>query len=674
MKNSKKQFILSALAVSALHVCPMAAAEGATSAASSQEQLMEYSLDDIIVTATRTKKREVDVAASTETITRKEIRDSGAQNAAEIIQKVNGVSYASFAPLGASMGTMINKATIRGIDNGTLVLVNGNPVSARGLYRLQEMPADTIERVEIVKGGGSVLYGSEAMAGVINIITKKTVDNNWALGFGNYGQQKYHLNVGAEEGDQSVTAFYDVNKWDEYNDISESDFEDRRGNLLGKYQFNVRDIRNESLGVTWRANDHLNVTYGHYEADASYDKVIRELTARGRAVPGRPQTGDIFYNRDYLHVRDTAQVNYQDQNWKGSLYYNVSTIEAQGFNRLDNYLRRSNRAYHTKEKHISYGFDAQRKWQLDEKANLIFGVSGKHEIFHVLPTTVTTGANARNFMRNQWGVFGQWEQKLDEKNSFTLGARETWTTGAMNNMNYSNFSASGQFLHKMEKDNHLYLNISQSFIMPQFAQMFPSGGSSRSNPNLKPQSGINYELGWKNLHGGHTWKAAVFHQTIKDNISAVWNASSSEWRYTNLDFRNTGFEFSCDIAGKNGFSYNYGLTLQDPKVKGGTKNFWDRKFGRIQLIGGVNYTREKWRGALSFTYLADRVQAPSNTPSFPTKPYLLTTLTLGYAPDAWSEIDLKVDNLLNRRDNTMHSSSAYYTPGTSYLLSYTKWF
>ena len=188
MTTRKKNFLLTALTLSALTVhLPLAAA--ASSGGGQSEMLEEYSLAEIVVTATRTEKRDVDVPMSTEVITRAEIERSGAQNVAQIIQKVNGVSFASFAPLGASMGTMMNKATIRGIDNGTLVMVNGNPVASRGLYNLQEIPTDSIEKVEIVKGGGSVLYGSEAMAGVINIITKKGPDNNWTLGFGNYGDR-----------------------------------------------------------------------------------------------------------------------------------------------------------------------------------------------------------------------------------------------------------------------------------------------------------------------------------------------------------------------------------------------------------------------------------------------------------------------------------------------------
>ena len=672
MTKRKKALILTTLAVSALSVCPLLTEAAPVSSGGGQSgALEEYSLDEIVVTATRTEKRDVDVPMSTDVITREEIERGGAQNAAQVIQKVNGVSFASFAPLGASMGTMINKATIRGIDNGTLVMVNGNPISGRGLYNLQEIPADSIEKVEVIKGGGSILYGSDAAAGVINIITKKRPDNNWTFGFGNYGQQKYHVNVGTKEGEQSITAFYDVNKWDRLNDISEADIT-RGANLLGVSQFNVRDIKNESLGLTWQANKNLNITYGHYEALVTYDKLIRSLTAAGAAVSTHPKAGDKIYYREYTTIRDTAQVNYRDKEWEGSLYYNTSTIESDGFTRLTNSLGRSNTRYNTKEKHISYGFDGQHEWKLGDKASLILGLAGKHEVYHVLPTADTTAG--KSFTRNQWGVFSQWEQQIDTKNSFTLGARETWTSGATWSKNYNDFSVSGQFLHRMDKDNNLYLNISQSFIMPQFGQMFPSGASAVSNPDLKPQKGINYEVGWKNLSGGHTWKAALFHQDIRDNISATKKKNSDEWMYTNQDFRNTGFEFSCDIAGKNGFSYNYGLTLQNPEVKSNTKAYWDRKFGKIQLVGGMNYQRNKMKAALTFSYLADRVMCPSNEHSYRTKPYLLTTLVLGYTPDAWSEISLKVDNLLNRRDNLMHASSDYYTPGINYLLSYTQKF
>ena len=166
---------------------PVEAAEGET---------VDENLGDVVVTATRSEKREQNVPAATTVITAEDIHASGAQNAAEALQMTDGFAYASFGQNGAAMGTMANDATIRGIDNGTLVLVNGNPVSWRGKYDLSAIPAGTIERIEIVKGSGSVLYGSEAMAGVINIITKKGASNQVTVGIGNSGQHHYAVNVG----------------------------------------------------------------------------------------------------------------------------------------------------------------------------------------------------------------------------------------------------------------------------------------------------------------------------------------------------------------------------------------------------------------------------------------------------------------------------------------------
>ena len=125
------------------------------------------------MTATRTQKRDIDVPAATTVITAEDIKKSGAANASDALEKVNGFVYKSFGPNGAAMGAMTNEVNVRGLKGGALVLMNGNPIAWRGKYNLDQIPASQIERIEIVKGSGSVLYGSEAVAGVINIITKK---------------------------------------------------------------------------------------------------------------------------------------------------------------------------------------------------------------------------------------------------------------------------------------------------------------------------------------------------------------------------------------------------------------------------------------------------------------------------------------------------------------------
>lgn len=675
MKSKKKQMLLAAMAVSAMTLQPMAAyaeeaaAEGTAEKTAETAELDSYTLDDVVVTATRTEKREVDIPESTEVVTAEDIKAQGAKNAADAIRNVNGIIYKSYGPLGASMGTMINEATIRGNDEGALILVNGNPVSWRGKYNLHEIPADSIDRIEIVKGGGSILYGSEAVSGVINIITKKDAPNSVTVGLGNYGQQKYHINAGA----QGFMVSYDANKWDNIHGATDGDIKSGK-NIYGKYATDFSNIKNESLSLSWKANDHLDFLYGHFETEADYDKYIVSLNAKGKA---KAKEGEFFNHRNYQTIRDTAQVNYHDKNWRGSLYFNTGTVESDGTTQYKSSLaKETDKIYNTREKNQTYGFDFQRNWSIGKKATLIAGFSGQHEIYKALPTHTTTGGKVKDVSRNNWGAFANWEQRIDDKNSFTIGARETWTTAASKDQNYNNFSMAGQYLHKFDKDNSMYVNISQSFVMPTFGQMYAEGYQSKPNPDLKPQKGINYELGWKRASGKHLWKAALFHQRVKDKITATWDADRTEWGYENADFRNTGIELSCDIEGVNGFSYNYGITWQNPMENLHTddKNYWDRKMGKFQFTGGVSYKKDKWHAAITATYLADRVQTSSSAHSFRTKPYLLTSFTVGYAPTELTEINLSIENLLDRRDVVSHSSAAYYTPGTNFMLSVTQKF
>ena len=77
--------------------------------------------------------------------------------------------------------------------------------------------------------------------------------------------------------------------------------------------------------------------------------------------------------------------------------------------------------------------------------------------------------------------------------------------------NYSNFSASAQYLYKLDDTNSLYASANQSFRMPTFRE----ADNAEEATNLKPQRGVNYELGWKKQSGNHLWKAALFHTKVK---------------------------------------------------------------------------------------------------------------------------------------------------------------
>ena len=667
MKMWNKKFLAAAVVLSAM-TGQVYAAETAHTGTGDDETLPTYLHGEVVVTATRTHKRDIDVPAATTVITAEDIKKSGAANASDALEKVNGFVYKSFGPNGAAMGAMTNEVNVRGLKGGALVLMNGNPIAWRGKYNLDQIPASQIERIEIVKGGGSVLYGSEAVAGVINIITKKKSTNEVHAGFGNYGQRS----CGVTLGDDKFGFYYNYDKFGRRDKLTYTDYEQAR--LHAQTRTDIYDIVKQNMGVTYRVNPRLDFQVGYYETEGKYSRTVTAVdNTHGPTAAQHIRIGEPYNRRKYETKQYITQLNYRDSKWKGSLFFNTGTLEFKGpsyFNSRTG-LRTPNGRYHTREKNMTYGIDMQRTWRVNPKSTAILGVDLMHERFADIPTDASTD-NAR-YSRNNWGVFGQWEQRFDERNTGIFGLRETWTTGAARGQNYHNLSASAQWLHKLNRENSVYLNVSQSFVMPTFAQMYPNNDRQMAAPNLRPQKGVNYEIGWKQKHNGHSWKAALFHMRVKDNITARVNRTGgrAEYQYTNEDFRNIGLELSNEIQGTHGFSYNWGLTWQNPQTKSSKKMLgWERSFGRIQLTGGVTYKKDKWTSSLSASYLADRVQSPSDAPAYRSKPYLLTTWNTTYAPDENSELSLRIDNVLNRNDTTMHSGSEYYVAPINYLLSY----
>lgn len=112
-----------------------------------------YELNPITVTATRYEKKDVDIGASTQTFTAKEIEQTGADNMSVALQYLDGVVQSGMGPNGASNSSMTSKAVIRGVTNGTVVMINGTPINWRGLYNLENIPTSSVERVEVVRGG-----------------------------------------------------------------------------------------------------------------------------------------------------------------------------------------------------------------------------------------------------------------------------------------------------------------------------------------------------------------------------------------------------------------------------------------------------------------------------------------------------------------------------------------
>ena len=145
---------------------------------------MAIEMDELVVTATRSRRFRNEAPIATEVISRTDIENSGSRNVAELLSQRAGVSLQT----SVAGGSILN---VLGMDSRyILILVDGQPVTGKFNNRvsLDQILTDQLSRVEIVKGPSSSLYGSEAMGGVINIITdknKKSPEINVSSRYGN---------------------------------------------------------------------------------------------------------------------------------------------------------------------------------------------------------------------------------------------------------------------------------------------------------------------------------------------------------------------------------------------------------------------------------------------------------------------------------------------------------
>ncbi|MCM8787476.1 MAG: TonB-dependent receptor plug domain-containing protein, partial [Candidatus Omnitrophica bacterium] len=133
----------------------------------------KYDLGKIIVTATKTLSYQAEVGSSTTVVSEDDIERAGKRTIYEVLKEIAGVSIVQNSAFGG-----LTSVYLRGAKPGhTLIMIDGveanDPMSTDRSFDFAHLTTDNIERIEIVRGPQSTLYGSDAMAGVINIITKK---------------------------------------------------------------------------------------------------------------------------------------------------------------------------------------------------------------------------------------------------------------------------------------------------------------------------------------------------------------------------------------------------------------------------------------------------------------------------------------------------------------------
>ena len=223
-------------------------------------------LGGIVVTGTKTPRYIKDIPVRTEVITARTLKEKAAPNLYEALEGVSGIrieqqcSYCNFSTI-----------RMQGLESGHVqVLIDGQPIYSglAGVYGLQQIPAGNIERIEIVKGAGSALYGSSAIAGVINVITKKPgvePSVNASINIGSYATNEYSISASRRFGNMDAMIFAQKNTGNEI---------DENGNGI------TDRVKTDNISLGTRVN-----TYSIFGDD--------QLTVVGRTLNEQRQGGEL---------------------------------------------------------------------------------------------------------------------------------------------------------------------------------------------------------------------------------------------------------------------------------------------------------------------------------------------------------------------------------------------
>ena len=606
----------------------------------------------INVTANRMALLNLDTPAAMDVITDKDIMNSGAKNAFDAVNMVPGITSFSYGASGLEYGAMDSRVNIRGLERGSLILVNGVPMNLNGKGGLSSIPTGSIARIEVLKGAASALYGSDAMSGVVNVITKTPTKEGGSatIGVGNMGSQTYKINYGTPRFLIGIERGF-FGKQDPSTPVRTDSVDHPRG-----YEYYTARDKGNSIGIfmSGKLSDKVTLNFSRFEGKSAYAQLSTESNATNR---NRHST-----TYAYDDSKNNASLIYKDGNTTGTLFYNDRDLK--GKNR-----KHSLPSYTSNDSNYiarQYGFDVQHEWDFrGGKDYLIAGVLGKRETYRT-----TSGPVYANPHRHSLALYGSYSYQINPKWTTILGLRYTDIKDPVKNQHV--LTPQFQLNHRINKESSVYMNVGKAFTMPNLSDTFKTVNrqyQSVSGRNLKPEEGWNYELGYKHITNKDSWKVAAFYMDFKNFFS--WKPDSNgkmTIRVNGGRFRNVGVEAQYGRKLTDRLKVTVGAAYMNPKQREIDKTYWEQANPKLQFTGGIHYNSPTWTAGSSLNFVTKRLKNRDGG----INPNLVAwNAYVGYQFNEHSSLRIDARNLLNRHNVISNGDWEYWDEPFNYKVSYT---
>lgn len=598
----------------------------------------EFTLDGVVVTATRTTQNAKDVPSAVQVITRQTIEEQGAQNLSDVLRYATGIQLTR-----SSTSTGRAAVSIRGFDSRfSMILIDGKRLSSEidQNYELDRIPLENIERIEIVRGPVSSLYGTEALGGVVNIITKKSKTQSLTLDIGS------GLYTDGQNGKDRYSFAYDSGEVGKFSlRVSGSQVENDalfKSSGLTFEPYGTRKNSNVAIDYRLSGSEILSFSKGYTE-ESTYEYVKpATVTLKARDYVERDENALSYTKKD--EDRELFLRFYRSVMDKSLNQYNASTQA------LANWVR-AKRTVNVYEGRFTQTLNSQHRLTLgaEYRPETFRGtaVDTKEGYFTVVhPSGQTkTGSTAHLdysavYLQDEWNVndklLAVMSMRYDDSNKFE-----------------SNLSPKLGLTYKLTDTARLKMNVTQGFRSPTPNQLYQQAATQKGNPDLKSETSHSYDISVEKDWNKSSGKLTFFNNDVTDMIDLV-TISGTTKQYQNISkasIKGLEAEYTQALSGRLSWTNSY--TYLDAVNSVTHERLQNR--ARQVLTSGLSYHNPQgFTASLQTQTFGSYLASPGGE-----KSYSVWNVAMSQKLSDHHTLRIGIDNIFNKTDEDIPLLSTY---------------
>lgn len=581
-----------------------------------------------IISSNKTTQSIQNTTSNVTVITAEEIEEKGYQTVAQAIQTQAGIQVANSGGLGQATSFFI-----RGMDSGkVLVLIDGmrlnDPSTTNGTALLDSLTTANIEQIEIIKGGSGSIWGSNASAGVINIITKDSKDGvhgSIGLGYGSYNTKAVNADLSYKDEKMTAQVLGSYLKTDGFSALAP------RGAEKDEYENKNENLK---LGYALNENNNVKLSYNRYKTTSEFDDAFS--IAQAEDDYSHASSDQINYALDYDFTLNNYSALFHASKGEYERDYFTTGFYGDGVNKYKALLK-------------EYSLINQYDYTMGK---VVLGLEYKDidgfNQYNDFPASQAAYTNKAVYLSNIYTINEKTllETNLRYDNYDAFDNATTYKIGLKN---------SDTFLEGIIASANYYT----SYDAPSAYQFANSSFGTLLNPSYT--HGFDLSAGYKKL-----FNVTYFNNKVEDTIDYIMDPNTYIGGYQNIDGESqfSGIEVSSaySVFSNLIFSANYTHLIDFKKEDGSDL---PRRAKDTLNISADYYTQSDMHFGLETQYIGDRMDTDGGYPvasNVQTGNYTLWGINFG--TKLAEDLDLNI-HARNIFDKDYQSVYGYATEGAS---------